>query len=250
MTKPRKAVSKNMSKKNRILLLAAIFLGIIVLVVLSWAKFKDDNHIAAVNGEKISVEEYKVYLNLQIKRFENLGGQDIWETSFDGKTAESLAKQYALDDIAHLRWALEETKRLGIILSDEEIAACSSFTEEILQDSQWSLFIEDHNISKKLIQKVNEDYELYMVFFEVLTENFEPSMNEFRKYFQEYIAENDLEPDESELQRLEEELMEKYIAEKKQAIFSQEYDKWLRNAEVTQNQKVWEAIHIDGGTIR
>ena len=51
----------------------------------------DENYVVKINGETVSREEFNIYMYETQKSFEALGGEDIWETDFDGRSAETVA---------------------------------------------------------------------------------------------------------------------------------------------------------------
>ena len=82
-------------------------------------KQEDTTEYAFSIGETdVSKEEFNIYLYETQKSFEQLGGTDIWETDFDGRTAESVAIDNTLNSIQLVKFAVEEAEKRGVTLDD------------------------------------------------------------------------------------------------------------------------------------
>ena len=64
--------------------------------------------VFTVNDEAVSVEEFNIYLYETQKSFEQLGGTDIWETDFDGRKAESVAKDNTFNTVVMVKIAAQK----------------------------------------------------------------------------------------------------------------------------------------------
>lgn len=108
--------------KQKKCFIAVLFILLISLITLFFYFKNSENskYIATINNDKISVEEYLLYLREQKIQFEGLVDKGIWNTEFDGVSAEELAKQKALDNIAFVKAILLKKAELGITLSENE----------------------------------------------------------------------------------------------------------------------------------
>lgn len=160
-----------------------------------------DNHPWAVmiNREEVPVGEFMVYLLETQKRFEALGGSDIWETNFDGKTAEEAAKESALTACKTVKIAVQKAKALSVALNADELAAAKSEAEQELQQlteaqlqamgttHQMMLQVmEDKAIYNQVYQKIIADYEISEADFNVY---YEQNASAFRKNRIQYTLE-------------------------------------------------------------
>ena len=112
-------------------------LSLIALVGCSKPIPKEDT-IATINGKAISKSEYMLYLYEATKDFNAIGGDDIWETDFDGQSAEDVVKERAFVTMLHVKVTSDKANKYQVSLSDEEKASAkidgdaelASMTEE------------------------------------------------------------------------------------------------------------------------
>ena len=76
--------------------------------------------IATINGKAISKSEYMLYLYEATKDFNAIGGDDIWETDFDGQSAEDVVKERAFVTMLHVKVTSDKASKYQVSLSDEE----------------------------------------------------------------------------------------------------------------------------------
>ena len=108
-----------MRKRNLILTLA--FFAACCLIFTSCAKKQqEDNTLITINGNSISLEEYMIYLDETVQSYELIGGEDIWETDFDGRTAEEVAKESAYNSVVAVELAKERADSYNVTLSETE----------------------------------------------------------------------------------------------------------------------------------
>lgn len=108
-------------------------LTIAVLLLLSACGTKGQQ-VASVNGEPISLKEAKFYLALVTRDFEAKGGQDIWETPFDGRTAEEVAKERAMESAIKSKLLAQKADDAGIDLSEDQNKQVDEQVEIIVSD--------------------------------------------------------------------------------------------------------------------
>jgi peptidyl-prolyl cis-trans isomerase D len=98
-----------------------VILGVIVIVFVFWGvgSFRDDavNSIASVNGEDISLEEYRTAYNNLLEMLRQNYGNNLSE---DLIKAMGVRKQ-ALDQIIDRKLLASEAKRLKLRVADEEV---------------------------------------------------------------------------------------------------------------------------------
>ncbi len=108
-----------MKKRNLIKTLA--FFAACCLIFTSCAKKQqEDNTLITINGNSISLEEYMIYLDETVQSYELIGGEDIWETDFDGRTAEEVAKESAYNSVVAVELAKERADSYNVTLSETE----------------------------------------------------------------------------------------------------------------------------------
>lgn len=168
-----------------------VFLILFLITVSGCLNRNQNDYIATVEGEKISLEEFKVYLYIAQQEFEKLGDEDIWDTSFEaGLTAEEAAKERALDSLVHVKISTKQAKRLNISLTEEQKEQAkldaSSFLNS-LTDSQ----LQNISITEDNMLKIMEEKAIYKEVYEEVTKNFEISEKDFQNSYKAYISKKD-----------------------------------------------------------
>lgn len=219
-----------------------MFLCLLLIAITACSKpIPKEDIIATINGKAISKSEYMVYLYEATKDFNAIGGDDIWETDFDGQSAEDVVKERAFITMLHVKVTSERANKYQVSLSDEEKASAkidgnaelASMTEE-----QKNII----SISNQDMYKIMEDTLLYKKVIEAVTKDYQPSETEFHAYFEqnkesqraaytEYTISNILVSDQQTAQQISQRLKE---GEDFQTL-SQEY-----KSEKNQNNSVME----------
>ena len=79
------------------ILCAVMILGLLITGCASAKNDSTEDYVVKINDEAVSKEEFNIYLFETQKSFEQFGGTDIWDTDFDGKSAEDVAKVAGID---------------------------------------------------------------------------------------------------------------------------------------------------------
>jgi len=158
-------------------------LSLIALVGCSKPIPKGDT-IATINGKAISKSEYMLYLYEATKDFNAIGGDDIWETDFDGQSAEDVVKERAFVTMLHVKVTSDKASKYQVSLSDEEKASA-----KIDGDAELASMTEEQkniiSISDQDMYKIMEDTLLYKKVIEAVTKDYQPSETEFHAYFEQ-----------------------------------------------------------------
>ena len=88
--------------------------------------------LMTIDGKDVSKDEYLVYLNEAVRNFEEIGGPDIWDTDFDGKSAFDTAKESALSSLKMVKLTIMRSERNDVSLNDEEIASSEKEAQSYL----------------------------------------------------------------------------------------------------------------------
>lgn len=140
--------------------------------------------IATINGKAISKSEYMLYLYEATKDFNAIGGDDIWETDFDGQSAEDVVKERAFVTMLHVKVTSEKANKYQVSLSNEEKTSA-----KIDGDAELNSMTEEQkniiSISDQDMYKIMEDTLLYKKVIEAVTKNYQPSETEFHAYFEQ-----------------------------------------------------------------
>jgi len=222
---------KNMIGMKTIAVIAVAVIAIIIVTMLML--IEGGEYVARVGRDRISVEEYKVYLHEQVNTFEEIGGADIWEVYFDGENPENVAKRNALNSAIQVKVTKEKAKgKLNISLTEEEENQAVIWARDI-----YNQIIENENIDITMaeFENIMKEIELYYKVFEELTKNFELSEMDFEMFYREEMG---------EMEVSREEAKEIYIAQKKIEIFQNQYEQWEREARIKRNNEVLESIRV------
>lgn len=164
-------------------------MSFVFISFLTTACFFGNNYVIKINNDKIGINEFLVYLFEQKKMFEQKGGDDIWETDFDGLKAEDVAKQNAINSIVLVKTAVKQAKELKIELTKEEINSAKE-ESQILYDEMKQFYGEDFDITKSEIDKIIIESSIQQKMFDFITNGFEISKTDFESYFNEYYEKN------------------------------------------------------------
>ncbi len=137
--------------------------------------------LMTIDGKDVSKDEYLVYLNEAVKNFEKIGGSDIWDTDFDGKSAFDTAKESALSSLKMVKLTIMRSERNDVSLNDEEIAS---------SEKEAQSYFEQYNgfTSLDVIKQVMEEKALYNKTREKILSEYSVSMSGFDKFLKEYKA--------------------------------------------------------------
>ncbi len=148
---------------------------------------ENNEFIVNINGESVSLNEYLLYLFEAENNFEDVGGEDIWDTDFDGQSAENVAKDSALKSLRLVKITAQKAKELNITLTEEEMNRAkedAAFLKDSFTDAQKNrISITDDEIIKAMEEKA-----LYGKVYEELTKNYVVSPAAFDAYYKEYAA--------------------------------------------------------------
>ncbi len=214
-------------------------------------KQEDTTEYAFSIGETdVSKEEFNIYLYETQKSFEQLGGTDIWETDFDGRTAESVAIDNTLNSIQLVKFAVEEAEKRDVTLDDSMKNQAEERAEEMydgLSDDIRSKIGADIS----LYESVFEENMLYNIMYEEITGDYSVNEKDFEAYYSEHKDEvlsayktnvDSTEPVNDDA--VKDYGLEYYTDVMKQDYFNSEYNKWLSSNAVDKNDEVWNTIAL------
>ncbi|MDD5944208.1 MAG: SurA N-terminal domain-containing protein [Clostridia bacterium] len=213
-------------------------------------KGTNEDYAVKINATEVSKEEFNVYLYETQRSFEQLGGEDIWETDFDGKSAESVAKDSTLATLTLVKLSAERAEKNGISLSAEEAERAAEEADAIydgLTDEERVAIGADRELYHTVLTEnalCNEVYDdtvkNYVVSDEGFDEYFENNRETLEERYKSYMGSEDP-VDETALMDYSRGYYEEYM---KQSYFSKEYEKWESSASVEKNAEVWDSITL------
>lgn len=160
-----------------------LIIFIIIGVVLFIFKIYNNNLNFAfkINKDKISKEEFILYLYDQKKYFEETGGPDIWETPFDSISAKEVAKNNAISSLILVKTVSSKAKELNITLTEEEEVLVKQQAKELKQEV--SNVYSSYKISLKDCEKYIRENIIELKIFSHLTNSYQINEDEFEKYY-------------------------------------------------------------------
>lgn len=213
----------------------------------------DENYVVKINGETVSREEFNIYMYETQKSFESLGGEDIWETDFDGRSAETVAKDNTLSTITLVKFAEEKAASAGIELDEETIAEAEASAEEVyngLTDSEK----EDIGADLELYKEVMRENALYNEVYKYMVKDYVISDEEFDEYYEsnkdtiteQYKAYTGVSDSGETVDEAQVKDFARYYYEEnmKQQYFASEFEKWQSEADIEKNAQLWNTVTL------
>ena len=210
----------------------------------------DESYVVKINNTAVSREEFNIYLYETQKSFEALGGEDIWETDFDGRSAESVAKDNTLSTVTLVKLAEERAVKNGITLDDTEKEDAQTEAEAMydeLTDSQREAIGADKELYYEVMLEnflYNKVYADTVKDYTVSDEDFEgyysTNLEELKNQYRENVS-SDEPINEAAVKDYSRSNFEKYM---KQMYFTKEYEKWESSAIIEKNSEVWNTITL------
>lgn len=213
----------------------------------------DENYVVKINGETVSREEFNIYMYETQKSFEALGGEDIWETDFDGRSAETVAKDNTLSTITLVKFAEEKAASAGIELDDETIAEAEASAEEDyngLTDSEK----EDIGADLELYKEVMRENALYNEVYKYMVKDYVISDEEFDEYYEsnkdtiteQYKTYTGVSDSEETVDEAQVKDFARYYYEEnmRQQYFASEFEKWQSEADIEKNAQLWNTVTL------
>lgn len=144
-------------------------------------KSTSGDYVVKVNGVDVYKSEFMIYLNEAKINFESIGGVDIWETDFEGTTAEEVAKNSAIKAIELVKVSNQKADELGITLDDSEKETANKEAE--IEYKSLGDYASKNDITLEDVEKVMQDKMLYTKVYQNVTSDFEISDADFNAYY-------------------------------------------------------------------
>jgi parvulin-like peptidyl-prolyl isomerase len=129
----------------------------------------EDQVVLMINDQKVYLNEVMVFFDRVEEEFESIGGLDIWETDFDGRTAEELAKERTIENVLQMKIIADKAKELGINLTEEEklqikdqvqIELSYSESENRLTEQAMTQLLTENVLSLKVYNELTKDFQV------------------------------------------------------------------------------------------
>lgn len=211
---------------------------------------KNADYVLMVNDEAVSKEEFNIYFYETQKSFEQLGGSDIWETDFDGRTAESVAKDNTFNTVVMVKIAEQKALKEGLDVDDETKEKLKSEAADMYNGYSDSIKTE-MGADESLCYDVLYENMLYNLVYADTIKDYSVNDEGFESYFSankemltEYYKTNVNSEEPVNEDALKDYSFSYYEDNMKQQFFSKEYDKWKAESTIEKNQGVWDTITL------
>ena len=197
-------------------ILAMLLCFLLFTITACSEQIDNENIIATVDGKAISKSEYMLYLYEATRDFNEIGGNDIWETDFDGQSAENVVKERAFITMVHVKVTVDKASKYKVSLSDKdkseakqegdtELASMTEEQKNIISISQQDIYriMEDTSLYRKVVEAVTKDYQLSEADFNAY---FEKNKEAQRTAYTQYTISTILIPDQQIAQQISQRL--------------------------------------------
>ncbi len=194
-----------------------------------------------VCSEKIYLGEFSIYLFEQKTMFEETGGEDIWDTDFNGVPASEVAKENAYNSVLYVKTACRNADEVNVGLTEEDKAEAEALAEETLGKMNPD-YCAEVGLDLEKTAAVMEEIVLHQKVMDSVTVTYQLSSADYSAYIDSYIVENP--DDDTPRAALESSLREDYIRAKKDEIYKEQIEAWSENTKAEKNSAVWDSIEI------
>lgn len=153
-----------------------------MLIMITGCSSNNNEYVLKINDKPVSKGEFMVYLNEAKTNFESVGGTDIWETDFEGMTAEDVAKNRAVDALELVKISADKAEEFQVSLSDEEKEQAKEQAKTKFDNL--GEYAKEAGITLSDVENVMNEQMLYSKVYNKVTDDFEASEADFNAYFE------------------------------------------------------------------
>ncbi|MBQ6632246.1 MAG: peptidylprolyl isomerase [Romboutsia sp.] len=152
------------------------------------SKSSDSEIVATVNGNNITVKQYKSTLELYKESLEAMYGTTIWDTEVeDGVKYKDKFKEIMLDQMIDIEAVIEQAKKDGLTPSKEEVdKAFEELKKNIDADEDYKKKLEEKGIDDTYLRQQQEQDLTIQNYKENFEKNVKISDEEMKKYYEEH----------------------------------------------------------------
>jgi len=169
--------NKNLVVLLVLVLIASAFTGCVQKV--------EGTEAATVNGESISIEDYKDELLLYKNMYESQYGPDIWTLEMEeGKTFERHLKEVVLDTMVLDKALEQEALNNGFEVTEEELdEQFDIYKEQFPSEEDFDAYLKSNNLSEDYIKNSMKKDQLINKYINDYVENIDFSEEELKDYY-------------------------------------------------------------------
>lgn len=185
-------------KSNKSVLYVVVGIAVIIVITAAIAGFSNysKSYVASVGKEKISVDEYKFFLEQEKNNMLNIAGnpdpETFWDTTITGgEKAIDIAKKKALENIRELKIQLMKTKEQKISLDKSETENIEKGIESIItqyggKSAADAAYREIYGIGINEFKEIYKDYVLINKLVQKEMESIEANEDEVEEYYNKF----------------------------------------------------------------
>lgn len=136
-----------------------------------------EDEVFRIEKSSCTLPEVMVYLMNMKNQYEDVFGNEIWNTSYEGETLEDNIKDTVLARIAKVKAMNLLAGQEGITLDEEESAQAAK-AAAVYYESLNTTEIEKLNVTQNLIQQMYEEYALAGKVYEYLIADINPEISD------------------------------------------------------------------------
>lgn len=184
------------NKKVPLYIVIGLAAVIVIVAVASGLYNYFNSYAASVGKQKISIEEFKFFLEQEKLNMLNIAGnpdpETFWDTILTGsEKAIDVAKRKALENIRELKIQLMKAKEQRIVLDKEEIENIDKGIESIItqygsKSAANSAYMDTYGISIDDFKKLYKDFLLKNKFVQEQLSSIEAYEDEIEEYYNKF----------------------------------------------------------------
>ncbi len=182
--------------KNRWMYLIAITIIVAILSVVAVIFINRDSgdYVATIADEKVTVAEYKFFLNV-VKRNLETGAEkndadfskvEFWKSSIDGKTTQEYARELAIEEVKEFKTLLIKAKEKNLVLDKASLDSVDKYFDREKSrfgDDAEAKFLAQYGVSEADVRSIYKDGKLKDKFEAEEKKAITASDSEVRSYF-------------------------------------------------------------------
>lgn len=170
-------------RKNRAFHLLCLLAAMVLALAGCRGGFSDEA-VMKINGQEIMKSEYMVYLYTATQSFLSAAGEDVWSMDFDGKSADELVEERAIQTLQSVIAAKEYAAGNGIALTEEQKQEAKQAAEQFLANVS-SADVQKMGVdTQKLIPMMEASY-LYSLVYGTIASEREVDPADAEEYYQQ-----------------------------------------------------------------
>ena len=175
-----------------------IIIGIVSVIVVAAAIFGisalntlRNGYIFKLEGTRVSVREYNLFLFNQRINYEYQYGTDIWSYVTEDFSIYDVATENALNSLINTKIVLSKAADYGISASDEDKTEAADYSTQFITNVEGSYgtgFLQAMNLTKKQLDQIMLESVLVDKIYEEMTKSFTPDEADLSEQYNSYLA--------------------------------------------------------------